>query len=402
MTRRRIALFSHDTQGLGHIRRNIEIAAAIVEAEPATDVLLIGATPAATGLPLPANTELLVLPAVAKDGEGSYAPAGLGLPLADLLDLRGRLVATAVRAFAPDLFIVDKLARGLDGELDEALRVTHQIRGHRGRAIRVVLGLRDVLDAPAAAQREWRVSGSSRAVRAHYDALWVYGDPVVGDLVGDLDLPADLAERVVHTGFLGHGRGRHVPKPSTSLTPLGKPYVLCLVGGGQDGYALARSFVDAVRPAGHRSVVVAGPHMNGEELQRLEAAAHTRGVIVHSFTDRTLELVESASAVVTMGGYNSVCEVLATGGPALIVPRVTPRLEQAVRAERLARHTHLDRMHPRHADPARLSGWLRDAVRRPRAVQAVDLDGLRRIPHLVEALLSSEAAEAAEARDVSA
>lgn len=400
MTRRRIALFSHDTQGLGHIRRNIEIAAVIVEAHPATDVLLIGATPAATGLPLPANTELLVLPAVAKDGDGAYAPAGLGLPLADLLDLRGRLVATAVRAFAPDLLIVDKLARGLDGELDEALRVTHQIRGHRGRAIRVVLGLRDVLDAPEAARRDWRVTGANRAVRAHYDALWVYGDPAVGDLVGDLELPADLADRVVHTGFLGHGRGRHVPQPSTTVTPPGEPYVLCLVGGGQDGYALARSFVDSARPAGHQSVVVAGPHMAGVEHRLLQAAAHRRGVRLHAFTDRTLELVESASAVVTMGGYNSVCEVLATGAPALVVPRVTPRLEQAVRAERLARHTHLDRMHPRDANPARLAGWLHDAVRRPRAAHEIDLDGLRRIPRLVEALLSSE--EAAEARDVSA
>ena len=43
-----------------------------------------------------------------------------------------------------------------------------------------------------------------------------------------------------------------------------------------------------------------------------------------------------AGSLVSMGGYNSVIEILSAGVPALIVPREVPRVEQLLRATRLA------------------------------------------------------------------
>lgn len=68
--RRRIAFYSHDTQGLGHIRRNIALAGAIVAADPRTDVLVLTGAPQATSLPLPPHTEVITVPTVAKDSDG--------------------------------------------------------------------------------------------------------------------------------------------------------------------------------------------------------------------------------------------------------------------------------------------------------------------------------------------
>ena len=131
--RRRIALYSHDTQGLGHVRRNISIAYALVESDPATDVLLLTGAPEAAALPLPANTEIVTLPTLHKDVTGSYRPKTLGLPLTEVLGVRGQIVAAALDAFAPDLFVVDKAVRGVHGELDLALRAL------RGTSTTVVL-----------------------------------------------------------------------------------------------------------------------------------------------------------------------------------------------------------------------------------------------------------------------
>src|SRR3712207_9415316 len=56
---------------------------------------------------------------------------------------------------------------------------------------------------------------------------------------------------------------------------------------------------------------------------------------VLEFVPEPALLLARADFVVAMGGYNTVCEALSFEKRALIVPRVTPRREQMVRAERL-------------------------------------------------------------------
>jgi predicted glycosyltransferase len=103
--------------------------------------------------------------------------------------------------------------------------------------------------------------------------------------------------------------------------------------------------------------------------------------------------VAGAAAVVSMGGYNSVCELLSAGRPTLVVPRTTPRREQLVRAEGLAPHTALDHVLPEHATPAVLAAWLDRAVRRAATPHDLDLDGLGRLARLVDDLLAPTLAE---------
>ena len=47
------------------------------------------------------------------------------------------------------------------------------------------------------------------------------------------------------------------------------------------------------------------------------------------------ELMAAADLVVSMGGYNTICEILTQQTPALIIPQETPRKEQLIRARRL-------------------------------------------------------------------
>lgn len=70
---RRLALYSHDTQGLGHVRRNSVVAAALVAKHPDTDVLLLTGAPEATALPLPPRTEVITVPSLHKNRAGDYS-----------------------------------------------------------------------------------------------------------------------------------------------------------------------------------------------------------------------------------------------------------------------------------------------------------------------------------------
>lgn len=385
--RRRVALYSHDTQGLGHIRRNIAIASALIAANPHTDVLLLTGAPEATALPLPANTEIVTLPTLHKDLSGSYRPKTFGLDLEAVLEVRGQIVAAALAAFQPDLFVVDKAVRGVHGELDTALRLL------RGTPTKVVLGVRDVLDSPEVTVREWAAAGTTEAVRDYYDEVWVYGDPAVFDAAAAYAWPWPVRSKVSYTGYLADHRPDYTGNEATARGPgdlPGQPFVLCLVGGGQDGIALAEAFARSEFPAGHRGVLITGPYMTAAGRAALDQIAQERPELtVHGFTARTHEFIGSAAATVTMGGYNSVCELLAARCPALVVPRTVPRMEQAVRADALSQLGWVDSLHPSELTPARIGRWLARATTGPRRVlRRIDLDGLVHLPALADALLN--------------
>ena len=245
----------------------------------------------------------------------------------------------------------------------------------------MVLGLREVLDSPEAAFAEWARFGGARLVKNLFDAIWVYGDPAIHDPVESGEIPFSLRKLIRYTGYLAAGR------PSVSGTScMDGPYVMTTVGGGSDGHALARLAVASVVPAGLGHLVVAGPQMPAEELQDL--ALHARpGVKVVPALDDIVFHLRHASAVVAMGGYNTVCEIMSTSVPALIVPRTESRAEQRIRADSLTKAGYLEQHDIATLTPEILSGWLAarlgTSVDRRRAV----LDGLIRVPQLAAELL---------------
>src|SRR5687767_9592448 len=175
----RVALYSHDAMGIGHLRRNLRIARAL--AEDGAAVLLLAGLCEARSFEMPPGVDCFTLPSLKKVCDGAYEPRRLAVSERQLLEMRSAAIRAAVEAFAPDLFIVDKLPRGVVGELVGVLEELKRRRA--GGRTRCVLGLRDVLDAPEATRREWSDARNDLAVEEYYDAVWIYGDPAVFNAV---------------------------------------------------------------------------------------------------------------------------------------------------------------------------------------------------------------------------
>jgi predicted glycosyltransferase len=146
----RIVLYSHDTMGLGHVRRNLLIAQALQRSLPKVEILLITGASEATSFSMPPNVDCLTLPRLYKQEDGSYRPRQFTMPLAEMTAMRSSLIQSAIDSFKPDLLIVDNVPLGALKELDPVLRSKRS----EGRT-QCVLGLRDVLDNPEAVRREW-------------------------------------------------------------------------------------------------------------------------------------------------------------------------------------------------------------------------------------------------------
>jgi predicted glycosyltransferase len=387
---RRIAFYSYDEHGLGHVRRSIAIAHAIAAERPASILLIAGAREAAL-FKLPEGTDTLALPAPGTDFNGARRGPDFGLDKAGTVRVRARALRNALAAYDPDVLIVDRLALGVHDELRESLAVL------RAMGTRLVLGLRDVLDDPAQVRAEFERTGALDVVRQSYDAIWVYGDPRVFDPAAEYDLPEDIRAMVRYTGYLDR---RTVERPvggdlAARRRDLGLPegrLALCALGGGEDGHRLATAFARADLPAGCCGVVVAGPFMADDERDALHALAAGRDDLrVLDFVPDGESLIALAALVVAMGGYNNACEILASRTRALIVPRSEPRREQLIRARRLAELGAVELLAPADLSAPAISAWLAaDGPEHRVARAAVDMGGLRRAPALLEDLLTSD------------
>lgn len=400
----RIALYSHDTQGLGHLRRNLLIASSLVRVTPRPTILLIGGAREVGAFNIPPGVDCLTVPSLSKSETGGYGVRSLDVSLAELVHMRRTAMLAGLRAFDPDLFIVDKVPLGAQDELEPSLEWLRR----RGRAA-CVLGLREVLDEPAVAKREWARDRCDASIAKFYDQVWVYGDPSIYDTAREYAIHASTSAKIRHTGYLN-------PLDAAEHTTTGRPtqgddmelasgerFVLCAVGGGQDGAELAMAFAQARSPQGVKRVVVTGPFMPSEVRMRLRALAESDAtLIVKEFITEPYRLMGRAARIICMGGYNTVCEALAFRCPTLVVPRVKPRQEQWIRAERMRRRGLLDVQHPEALSSESLSAWMARTDHRGPDARAASLrfDGLRRIPALAQELLAPAACakEAAGAR----
>jgi predicted glycosyltransferase len=378
----RVALYSPGIAGLGHMRRNMLIGQVLASPPINATTLLIAEARQACAFALPSGMDCLALPALQKQPDGKCRPRYLQMKLGELINIRAAVIQEAVTAFRPDVLIVDFLPLGRHTELQPALESLQETGNTR-----FVLGLREVLENPA-----WSTGAFEAEIRRYYDAIWVYGDPLVYNLIDEQHLPQDLAGRTSFTGYLDQRqrfsfKSREGDSILDSLRLDGDRLALCLVGGGGDGAALAQTFARADFPRDMVGVALTGPYMPPtvkEELARLALARPSLRIV--DFIAEPAPLIEAADRIVAMGGYNTVSEILSFEKPALVVPRSDPP-EQLVRAERLRQLGLIDVLAPSEATPQALGDWLARDLKAPQVHSCLDFRGLDRIGGLAQELL---------------
>jgi predicted glycosyltransferase len=96
-----------------------------------------------------------------------------------------------------------------------------------------------------------------------------------------------------------------------------------------------------------KTLVICGPEMAVGHAKHIKMlAAKCPNVIFESFTDDMMACLDAADLVISMGGYNTICELLTLGKRAIVIPRINPVQEQWIRAERMAQLGLLRAIHP--------------------------------------------------------
>lgn len=327
---KRVLIYSHDSFGLGHLRRCREIAHALVDEVDDISVLILSGSPIIGSFDFRARVDFVRIPGVIKLRNGEYTSLKLLMNVEETLALRASLIEHTAEFYDPDLFIVDKEPLGLHGEVQNTLQTL------KSRGVPCVLGLRDVMDDPELLGPEWARKNAGPALGRYYDDVWVYGLPQICDPLAGIDLPYSVRKKMTFTGYLR----RHLPRVRSSLVleKIHGPYILVTVGGGGDGEEIIDWVLRAYEATPELplpALLVLGPFMASErQSEFLARAASLPNVEAITFDARLESLMERADGVVSMGGYNTFCEILTFDKRAVIIPRTRPRMEQFLRASR--------------------------------------------------------------------
>ena len=249
--RPKILLYSHDTFGLGNIRRTLLLCEAIRQEYASASILIVTGSPMIHAFRIPEGVDYVKLPCLDRTDAERYEPRFLAARPDEVNRVRRAVLEESILGFSPDLMIVDKRAGGVDGELLETLRALRQ-----ARSTRLVLGIRDILDEPERTRRSLERSRAMDTIARYYDEVWIYGERSIFDPVKEYAFPEAVARRTYFCGYL---------KRPTQVTKRngGPPRVLVTTGGGGDGSDLIQTYLDGLaslpRRIALRTTVVFGP-----------------------------------------------------------------------------------------------------------------------------------------------
>ncbi|MFH2218613.1 MAG: glycosyltransferase [Pseudomonadota bacterium] len=328
-----ILMYSHDTFGLGHIRRTMAIASHLRSSH--TNILILTGSPIAGRFAFPEQVDFVRIPGMIKKTNEEYLPLSIKINPEHALDIRKNIITATAKTFQPDLFIVDKEPLGLKKEVLPVLQWFQRCLPKT----KTILGLRDIMDDAATVREDWQKKGVYEALEKLYSEIWIYGIREFYDPVREYGIPETVARKICFTGYIP----RKTPskkavqqfKKEHGLNRAEK-LVVVTTGGGGDGYALMDAFLNMLESESgalpFQSVLITGPFMPRKKRAEIYQRAARLGIRSHRFYRWMEKIQAAADLVISMGGYNTVCEILSQGTVSLLIPRETPRKEQLIRA----------------------------------------------------------------------
>jgi len=330
MKQARLLIYSHDTFGLGHLRRSRTIAHSLVDYFENLSILIVSGSPVIGSYSFHPRVDFVRIPGVVKLDSGKYSSLNPGIEFDELISMRSSLLLQSAESFKPDVFLVDKEPLGLRGEVQDTLSML------KARGASLVLGLRDVMDDPEKLAEEWQRKNVMPALEDLYDHIWVYGLSELFNPLDGIPIHPSVTAKINYTGYLRRTSESSSMNQHTPDMVGEDPYILVTTGGGGDGAQLVDWVLRAYEDdpdISYPAKIVFGPFMNiNQQLAFMDRVNRLEKVSATTFVANIENLFENAIGVVSMGGYNIFCELLSFDKRGLILPRTVPRMEQYIRA----------------------------------------------------------------------
>ena len=312
---------------------------------PRINILILTGSPIAGRFSFPEQIDFVRIPGMIKKTNDEYLPLSIKINARHALDIRKNIITATAKTFQPHLFLVDKEPLGLKKEVLPTLQWLRRCRPDT----RSILGLRDIMDDAQSVKKDWKEKRVYQHLENLYSEIWIYGIQDFYDPIKEYEISDAISEKMHFTGYIprkipGKDAVRHIKKELGLQN--GERLVVVSTGGGGDGYRVMDNYLKALETFSSRlpfkSVLITGPFMPKQDRNDVFRRARKLGIRTYHFYRQMEKIFAAADIVVSMGGYNTLCEILGQGTISLVIPRETPRKEQIIRARAFHRQNLVD------------------------------------------------------------
>ncbi len=343
----RVLMYSHDTLGLGHLKRSLKIARALVEMIPGLSIRIATGSPHVDRFEFPEGVDYVQLLPVRKAGPEHYEARDPMLSFEPVLEHRKATLLKSIQDFNPSLFLVDHSPIGMGSELLPALE--WHVANCPG-AIRI-FGMRDIIDDPDAVIKLWTQKNIYETIQRLYDHVLIYGSPSVFDPITAYRFPSALRSKSRYCNYIADQSSNGFPPVDTANSSGKRPLVLVTIGGGDGAVnTVIRNYLEMLRcrkdNVNWDSHILTGPFLNDENYDRLLRMSDDLPVKIERFVSNVRLLMRSSDLVIATGGYNTITEILSSAKRSIVIPRIMFRMEQMIRATCLEKMGLLKALNP--------------------------------------------------------
>jgi predicted glycosyltransferase len=330
----KIIQYCQHVLGIGHLFRSLEICRALCDHEV---ILVTGGPQVVTDLP--GHVRQVGLPDLQMNHEfkGLFS-SQKNSTLAQIKAGRQKQLFTLFEREKPDIFLVELYPFGRKAFRFELDPVLQALNNKRLPACGVVCSVRDIL-----VEKEDQIKHELRAVKTlngYFDAVLVHADPNLAQLNETFGQFDKIGIPVVYTGYIARQPEPAAGQKLRQQLQIGADEFLIVAsaGGGNVGGPLLKAVVQAFDQlevkTSCRLKVFTGPFFEPGDFDDLKKMAG-KNVQIEQFTTDFLSFLAAADLSISMGGYNTTMNILATEVPALVWPFPQNR-EQRLRTGRLA------------------------------------------------------------------
>jgi predicted glycosyltransferase len=378
----KIIQYSQNVLGVGHLFRSLEISRALSAHQV---ILITGGPPVETDLPM--HVREFCLPILQMDDAfKGLLTTEKNLSLDQVKELRRKKLLALFKEERPDLFLVELFPFGRRMFRFELDPIVKALRERRSAPCAIICSVRDIL-----VEKKDHVRHEAKVVKTlnrYFDRVLVHADPDLVEIRETFGPFDDIAIPVEYTGYIAPQppaeAGERIRKQMGMAD--GEKLIVASAGGGNVGSPLLAAVIQAfsrLHNGGCRLQVFTGPFLDSRDFDDLKSLAPA-GVGVERFTADFVSFLAAADLSVSMGGYNTTMNILATRVPALLWPFSTNR-EQRLRAERLADRGLLTVLEDADLQPDRLAVLMDGKLSQPvRPDVGIDLRGIANTVKAIE------------------
>ncbi|MDT4291429.1 glycosyltransferase [Methylomonas sp. MO1] len=375
--RRKILFYCQSLVGLGHLTSSLLV---IRELSTYADVDLIHGGQGLQQMPELPGFRHLRLPTVLIESASDELYAPDSDKAIEVIWVERSAAIEQFLNWPYDAVIVEFFPFGRRRLKKEILGLFAAVRQRCG-AIPIFCFVREIL-VPAAVESERRMV---KLVREHIHTVFVRGDPNIVRFEETFSLTAEIADRLVYVGYVSP------PPPASWSTRQNK--IVVSQGGGEIGKTLLRAAIQtAPMLPDYNFLIVTSSRASVTEIAELQALVSSPNVQVVSFLNHFQENLQSAALSISLGGDNTLMDVISTRTPALAYP-YAGNSEQGLRIEKLAGKGFVFPLTENDLAPERLSVKIRTTINQTYPQQAIAINGAAEISRRISVILEGEFCE---------